>query len=149
LGAASIRSKLEDLTAWVLLPAFFVVSGMRTQFGLISGVDGWLICVIVVAVATIGKLVGTIVPARYAGLGWRDSIGLGVLMNTRGLMEIVIANVGLEYGLIPPQIFTVLVIMALVTTFATGPLMNLVEKGERDPPEDSHSQRLMAAAHAN
>jgi Kef-type K+ transport system membrane component KefB len=126
-GAVSfLKARLEDLTGIVLMPAFFVCSGMRTEFGLIDGLEGWLICVAVIAVATAGKLIGTIVPARLSNLGWNDSVSLGILMNTRGLMEIVIANIGLECGIIPPQMFAVLVIMALVTTFATGPLLNLV-----------------------
>ncbi len=107
------------------MPAFFVTSGMRTEFGLLHGWDGWLICILVIVVATAGKLIGTVIPARMAGLAWNDAFSLGALMNTRGLMEIVIANIGLECGLIPPQMFTILVIMALVTTAATGPLLNL------------------------
>jgi Kef-type K+ transport system membrane component KefB len=123
--AHQFNAKLEDLAAWVLMPAFFATSGLRTQFGLLHSWDGWLICVLVIVVATAGKFIGAVIPARMAGLPWRDSLSLGALMNTRGLMEIVIANIGLECGIIPPQMFTVLIIMALVTTAATGPILSL------------------------
>jgi Kef-type K+ transport system membrane component KefB len=123
-----LKEKLEDLTCTLLMPAFFVTSGMRTEFGALTGMHDWLICGLVIAVATAGKLIGAVIPARATGLTWHESLRLGILMNTRGLMEIVIANIGLECGLIPPKIFTVLVIMALVTTLATGPLLSLVER---------------------
>jgi Kef-type K+ transport system membrane component KefB len=127
-AAGRLKPKLEELTCGLLMPAFFVTSGMRTELGLLDWPSGWLICGLVIAVATAGKLIGVIAPARAAGLGWHDSLQLGVLMNTRGLMEIVIANVGLECGIIPPQMFTVLVITAVVTTLATGPLLQVLER---------------------
>jgi Kef-type K+ transport system membrane component KefB len=131
-ATGQLKVKLEDLTCTLLMPAFFVISGMRTEFGSLSGFDDWLICGLVVAVATAGKLIGAVIPARATGLTWHESLRLGILLNTRGLMEIVIANIGLESGLIPPKIFTVLVIMALVTTLATGPLLNIVERWPAD-----------------
>jgi Kef-type K+ transport system membrane component KefB len=127
-AAVQVKDKLEDFTCSLLMPAFFVISGMRTEFGSLSGFDDWLICGLVIAVATAGKLIGAVIPARATGLSWHESLRLGILMNTRGLMEIVIANIGLECGLIPPKIFTVLVVMALVTTLATGPLLNVFER---------------------
>jgi Kef-type K+ transport system membrane component KefB len=127
-ATAQLKSKFEDLTCTLLMPAFFVISGMRTEFGSLAGFDDWLICGLVIVVATAGKLTGAVLPARATGLTWHESLRLGILMNTRGLMEIVIANIGLECGLIPPKIFTVLIIMALVTTVVTGPLLNLVER---------------------
>jgi Kef-type K+ transport system membrane component KefB len=127
-ATVQLKSKLEDLTCTLLMPAFFVISGMRTEFGSLTGFDDWLICGLVIVVATAGKLIGAVIPARATGLTWHESMRLGILMNTRGLMEIVIANIGLECGLIPPKMFTVLVIMALVTTLATGPLLNFVER---------------------
>jgi Kef-type K+ transport system membrane component KefB len=127
-STAQLKSKLEELTSSLLMPAFFVISGMRTEFGALDGFDDWLICGLVIAVAMAGKLIGAVIPARMAGMAWSESMQLGILMNTRGLMEIVIANIGLECGLIPPKIFTVLVIMALVTTTITGPLLNVVER---------------------
>jgi Kef-type K+ transport system membrane component KefB len=128
LSGERLAGKIQDLTSALLMPAFFVVSGMRTEFGTLAEFDGWSLCLLVIAVAAAGKLIGTIVPARLAGLDWNESVRLGVLMNTRGLMEIVIANIALDCGIIPPQMFTVLVTMALVTTFATGPLLNLADR---------------------
>ncbi len=128
LSSKQLPEKLQDLTSSLLMPAFFVISGMRTEFGVLADFDGWLLCSLVIAVAAAGKLIGTIVPARLAGLDWNESVRLGILMNTRGLMEIVIANIALDCGIIPPQMFTMLVLMALVTTFATGPLLNLCER---------------------
>jgi Kef-type K+ transport system membrane component KefB len=141
-----LSGKLEDLTAWVLMPAFFVTSGMRTQFGLLQSWDGWLICLLVVVVATAGKLIGAVVPARMAGLPWRDSFALGALMNTRGLMEIVIANIGLECGIIPPQMFTVLIIMALVTSAAAGPVLNIT-MADHSRLRESDRRREFELAH--
>jgi Kef-type K+ transport system membrane component KefB len=126
--ARELPEKLHEVTGSLLMPAFFVISGMRTEFGTLNEFDGWLLCLAVVFVAAAGKLLGTILPARIAGLGWNESVRLGILMNTRGLMEIVIANIALDCGIIPPQMFTVLVMMALVTTFATGPLLSLTER---------------------
>jgi Kef-type K+ transport system membrane component KefB len=131
VSTEQLTGKLQDVTSALLMPAFFVISGMRTDFGTLGQLDGWLLCLMVVLVAAAGKLIGTIIPARLAGLGWNQSVRLGVLMNTRGLMEIVIANIALDCGVIPPQMFTALVIMALVTTFATGPLLNLTERWRR------------------
>ncbi|MEX2139379.1 MAG: cation:proton antiporter [Pirellulales bacterium] len=134
LSAEQLTGKLQDVTGTLLMPAFFVISGMRTEFGTLQEFDGWLLCGLVVAVAAAGKLIGTIVPARLAGLDWNESVRLGILMNTRGLMEIVIANIALDCGIIPPQMFTVLVVMALATTFATGPLLNLTERWSKQIP---------------
>jgi Kef-type K+ transport system membrane component KefB len=127
-ATSQLKGKFEDLTCTLLMPAFFVISGIRTEFGALTSVSDWLVCGLVIAVATSGKLIGAVIPARATGLSWHESLRLGILMNTRGLMEIVIANIGLECGLIPPKIFTVLIIMALVTTTATGPLLDYVER---------------------
>jgi K+:H+ antiporter len=140
-----LSAKLEDLTAWILMPAFFVTSGMRTQFGLLQSWDGWLICILVILVATAGKLIGAVIPARLAGLPWKDSFSLGALMNTRGLMEIVIANIGLECGIIPPQMFTVLIIMAIVTTAAAGPVLNLTLVDHTRSRKSDHRRELELA----
>ncbi len=137
LLARQLPGKLHDITSSLLMPAFFVISGMRTEFGTLHEFDGWVLCILVIAVAAAGKLLGTIIPARIAGLEWRESMRLGILMNTRGLMEIVIANIALDCGIIPPQMFTVLVVMALVTTFATGPLLSLTERITANPSGQS------------
>jgi Kef-type K+ transport system membrane component KefB len=98
---------------------------LRTQIGLLNDAQGWLICLGIIAVATLGKLGGTAFSARLTGMGWRDSLQLGALMNTRGLMELIALNIGYDLGILSPRIFTMLVIMALATTMLTGPLLTL------------------------
>lgn len=96
---------------------------MRTQIGLMDGAAAWLMCAVVVAVATIGKFGGTLGVARMTGLSWRDGAALGILMNTRGLMELVVLNIGLDLGVISPTLFAMMVVMAVVTTVATTPVL--------------------------
>jgi Kef-type K+ transport system membrane component KefB len=120
--ARSLRQSGE-LVVVLFLPAFFAFTGMRTEIGLVSGLDGWLICALIVFVATAGKFGGTLVAARASGLDWRHAAGLGILMNTRGLMELIVLNVGLDLGVISPTLFTMMVLMALTTTMATTPIL--------------------------
>jgi Kef-type K+ transport system membrane component KefB len=129
--AEQLRSRLEDVVVVLLLPIFFAFTGMRTELGLVSGATDWAVCGVVILVATLGKFGGSTVAARMAGMGWRDSSALGILMNTRGLMELIVLDVGLDMGVLSPTLFTMLVIMALVTTFATTPLLNLLMRGNR------------------
>jgi Kef-type K+ transport system membrane component KefB len=98
----------------LLLPAFFAFTGMRTQIGLVAGLEQWLVCGLIILVATAGKFGGTLVSARLAGLGWRDATALGLLMNTRGLMELIALNIGLDLKVISPTLFAMMVLMALV-----------------------------------
>lgn len=120
--ARALRQNLESLTI-LLLPAFFAFTGMRTEVGLLDSGSEWLICGIIIAVATVGKLGGALFAARLTGLSWRESSALGVLMNTRGLMELIVLNVGLELGVISQTLFTMMVLMALATTVATTPVL--------------------------
>lgn len=129
--ARDLTDRLEDVLIVLLLPAFFAFTGMRTQIGLVSGAGQWIICGLIIAVASVGKFGGTCVAARATGLGWRDSSALGVLMNTRGLMELIVLNIGFELHVISPELFAMLVLMALVTTFATTPILHLMAPGER------------------
>jgi Kef-type K+ transport system membrane component KefB len=99
---------------------------MRTEVGLISGWGDWLLCAAIIVVACAGKFGGTTLSARLTGLGWRDASALGVLMNTRGLVELIVLNIGLDLHVITPQLFTILVIMACVTTFMTAPLLEVL-----------------------
>lgn len=115
--------KLEDIVTILLLPAFFAYTGMRTQIGLIAGAEGWLICAAIIAMATVGKFGGTLAAARFIGLDWRTSASLGILMNTRGLMELIVLNIGLDLGIISPTLFAMMVLMALATTLATTPVL--------------------------
>jgi Kef-type K+ transport system membrane component KefB len=119
--------KLEDLVTILLLPAFFAYTGMRTQIGLVSGAEEWLLCGLIILVATAGKFGGTLAAARLAGLGWRESAALGALMNTRGLMELIALNIGLDLRVISPTLFAMMVLMALVTTVATTPVLHLLK----------------------
>ncbi|MEI9897400.1 MAG: cation:proton antiporter [Chthoniobacter sp.] len=117
--------RIENFSSVLLLPLFFVFTGLRTQIGLLNDWQGWLICLLIVAVATLGKLGGSAITARLTGMTWTDSLQLGALMNTRGLMELIALNIGYDLGILSPRIFTMLVIMALATTMLTGPLLTL------------------------
>jgi Kef-type K+ transport system membrane component KefB len=127
--AKELLRRLEDVVVILLLPAFFAFTGMRTQIGLVSGLEHWLICGVIIAVACAGKFGGSTLAARLSGLGWRDSACLGVLMNTRGLMELIVLNIGLDLKVISPTLFTMLVIMAVVTTLATSPILARLMRG--------------------
>ncbi len=126
--------KLEDVVTILLLPAFFAFTGMRTQIGLVSGIDHWLVCGLIILVATVGKFGGAFFSARLTGMSWRDSTAVGLLMNTRGLMELIALNIGLDMKVISPTLFAMMVLMALVTTMATSPLLQLLPSADvREP----------------
>jgi len=122
----SVASKLETLSNAVLLPLFFAFTGLRTSVRLMSGTTLWFYCGLIIAVAVSGKVLGCMVAARSAEMSWRQALSLGLLMNTRGLVELVILNVGLDLRVISPTLFSMMVVMALVTTFMTTPLLDLV-----------------------
>ncbi len=125
-----IAVRIENFSSVLLLPLFFAFTGLRTQIGLLNDVQDWLICLLIVAVATLGKFGGSSVTARLTGMNWSESLQLGALMNTRGLMELIALNIGYDLGILSPRIFTMLVIMALVTTMLTGPMLTFFrEKG--------------------
>jgi Kef-type K+ transport system membrane component KefB len=119
----AVRQGIERGVTAVLLPAFFAFTGMHTEIGLLSGGREWLLCGLIIAVATAGKFGGTIFAGRAMKLPWREAGALGALMNTRGLMELIVLNTGLELGVISPALFTMLVLMALATTLATTPIL--------------------------
>ena len=126
--AEGLRARLEDVVVVLLLPAFFAVTGLRTEIGLLRGAADWLLCGVIIAAATLGKWGGSYVAARLAGLDSRQSAAIGVLMNTRGLMELIVLNVGLDLGVLTPRLFAMLVLMALVTTFLTSPILGMLVK---------------------
>jgi Kef-type K+ transport system membrane component KefB len=128
--ASLVKDRIESLVTILLLPAFFAFAGMRTEIRLLDDVTAWLTCAAIVLVATAGKFGGAVLPARLAGYQWRQAARLGILMNTRGLMELIVLNVGLDLGIITPALFTMMVIMALVTTMAAGPLFGAVDGSE-------------------
>jgi len=122
----SIIDKLNDLTVVLLLPIFFALTGLNTSIGLVHGTELWMFFGIIMAAAVVGKMGGSIVAARISALKWREAVGLSILMNTRGLMELIILSIGLELGVISHILFTMLVMMALVTTFMTTPFFDWV-----------------------
>lgn len=123
-----IIEKVEDVALVLLLPLFFVLTGLRTEIGLVNTTTLWLICGMITLVAIAGKMGGSYIAARYTGENKYDSLAIGILMNTRGLMELIILNIGYDLGILSPQVFTMLVIMALVTTLMTNPLLNLLDR---------------------
>ncbi len=126
--AHGLRERLEDLVVVLLLPLFFAYSGLRTQIGLLDTPAAWGFCALLTGVAVLGKFGGAMGAARLTGQSWRDSISVGVLMNTRGLMELVVLNIGLDLGVISPKVFTMMVLMALVTTVMTSPLVAWLQR---------------------
>jgi Kef-type K+ transport system membrane component KefB len=118
--------KVEDISVILLLPLFFVFTGLRTEIGLINEPYLWKVTGCIILVAVVGKFIGSALAAKFVGQNWRDSLTIGALMNTRGLMELVVLNIGYELGVLSPKIFTMMVIMALVTTFMTGPALDLI-----------------------
>jgi Kef-type K+ transport system membrane component KefB len=121
--ARAFERRLNRPVTILLLPAFFALAGMRTEIGLLSGWNEWLAGGLIIATATAGKFGGTLVAGWATGLRWGDAAALGVLMNTRGLMELIVLNVGLELGVISPALFAMMVLMALVTTVAATPVL--------------------------
>jgi len=121
-----MSEKIEDVSLVLLLPLFFVFTGLRTEIGLLNSGSLWGYAFLVFVVAITGKFAGTAIASRFVGLPWKDSLIVGALMNTRGLIELVALNIGYDIGVLSPEIFTILVLMALVTTFMTGPAMTFI-----------------------
>jgi len=135
-AARIIRPRLESVVTILLLPAFFALTGMRTRIDLLSEPVNWLICGLIVLVATLGKFGGTFVAARLTGSSSHDSAVLGTLMNTRGLMELIVLNVGLDLRIISPTLFAMMVLMALATTILTSPVLRLLKAQTTFSEED-------------
>jgi Kef-type K+ transport system membrane component KefB len=134
--------KVEDVSVVLLLPLFFVFTGLRTKIGLLDDWHLWGIALLIIAVAVVGKFLGSALAARFVGQPWRDSLIIGALMNTRGLMELIVLNIGKDLGVLSDEIFTMLVLMALITTFMTGPMLDLInwlmpEKKSEEEIQDS------------
>ncbi|MFZ1237705.1 MAG: cation:proton antiporter, partial [Anaerolineae bacterium] len=125
--ARAFTQQLRHVVTILLLPAFFAFTGMRTRIDLLSAPALWLLCGLIIVTAIAGKFGGTFAAARLTGLRWREAALLGVLMNTRGLMELIVLNVGLELGVISPTLFAMMVLMALVTTMLTSPLLRILK----------------------
>lgn len=127
-----IMDKIEDVALVLLLPLFFVATGLRTQVGLLNDSSLWIVCGYIILVAVVGKFGGSAIAARMAGETMKDSLSIGALMNTRGLVELVVLNIGYDLGILTPQVFTMMVIMALFTTLMTNPLLNIINRIYRD-----------------
>lgn len=138
-----LKEKIGAFISAALLPLFFAFTGLRTQIALLDDWQSWLACLGIIAVAVAGKLGGSMMAARWAGLNWSDSISIGVLMNTRGLMELVVLNIGYDLGILTERIFAIMVLMALVTTCMTGPLLSLIALLSR---KGSEQERLATIA---
>ncbi len=132
--ARELGRKLQDFVVVLFLPAFFAFTGLRTQLNLVHGAEQWGLCLAITLVACLGKFGGTAVASRMSGLDWRHSVALGALMNTRGLMELIVLNVGLDQGVISPALFSMMVVMAVVTTLAAAPALDLLGRWSLSTP---------------
>jgi Kef-type K+ transport system membrane component KefB len=142
--------RIKDVALFLLLPLFFVFTGLRTQIGLLNEPYLWGVCAITILVAVTGKFVGSASAAKFVGQSWKDSLSIGALMNTRGLVELIVLNIGYDLGVLNKEVFAILVIMALVTTFMTVPILNLLDKifgkspSEEELPDDLPEEELIS-----
>lgn len=139
--------KVEDIALVLLLPLFFVFTGLRTEIGLLNDPYLWKVTGFIILVAVVGKFVGSALAARFVGQTWKDSLTIGALMNTRGLMELVVLNIGYDLGVLTPEVFAMMVLMALFTTVMTGPALDLINwifksKKENVPVEISQISKF-------
>ncbi|UQB68999.1 cation:proton antiporter [Epilithonimonas zeae] len=135
--------KVEDVALVLLLPLFFVFTGLRTQIGLLNDPHLWKIGGLIILTAVIGKFVGSALTAKFLRLNWKDSLTIGALMNTRGLTELIVLNIGYDLGVLGPELFAMLVIMALFTTFMTGPSLDIINyffKGKKSSLEEDYNE---------
>lgn len=121
-----LTEKIEDVSLVLLLPLFFVFTGLRTQIGLLNESHLWVMCGFIILTAVAGKFGGSAFASRFVGQSWKESLSIGALMNTRGLMELIVLNIGYDLGVLTPEVFAMMVIMALVTTFMTGPALDII-----------------------
>jgi Kef-type K+ transport system membrane component KefB len=133
-----LSGKFQDLTVVLFLPVFFAFTGLKTSISLLSDANLWGYCLIIIATAIAGKLGGAMLAARLTGQTWREAGAIGILLNTRGLMELVILTIGLEAGIISPTVFTMMVLMALFTTAITTPLLQLFYQSPQAQQIENH-----------
>ncbi|MBS1612571.1 MAG: cation:proton antiporter [Bacteroidetes bacterium] len=132
--------KLEDVSSLILLPIFFAITGLRTQIGLLNEPAQWLLCLAIIGIAVLGKFGGATAAAKLVGQPWRSSFSIGALMNTRGLMELVVLNIGYDMGILSAELFAIMVLMALATTFMTSPLLDFINYvSTRKPASQKHT----------
>lgn len=137
-----LMGKVEDVSLVLLLPLFFVFTGLRTQIGLLNQSHLWGVCGIIVLTAVAGKFGGSTLAARFVGQNWKDSLSIGALMNTRGLMELIVLNIGYDLGILSPEVFSMMVLMALVTTFMTAPALDAINYLFPDKENSSTTNKL-------
>lgn len=140
----AVRARLDMLVSVLLLPLFFALTGMRTRLDLLTEPRMWLWTGVVLAAAVAGKMGGAILAARWTGQSWHDALALGALLNTRGLVELVVLNIAYNAHVFSPTLFTMLVVMALVTTMLTTPILNLL--GVEHHGKESLDMSLIEAA---
>lgn len=128
-----LHERLETFSTAFLLPLFFAYTGLRTQIGLLDSWKDWLICGGVIVIASAGKLGASMLAARWTGMGWKPSLAVGILMNVRGLVELIVLDIGYDFGILSPRMFTMMVVMALVTTFMAGPVLSRLGFGWHPP----------------
>jgi len=129
--------KVEDVALVLLLPLFFVLTGLRTEIGLINDINLWKITGLIILVAVTGKFLGGALSAKFVGLNWHDSLSIGALMNTRGLMQLVVLSIGYDLGVLTPAVFAMMIIMAIVTTIMTGPALDVIKKIFKNQGEEN------------
>lgn len=146
--------KVEDVALVLLLPLFFVFTGLRTQIGLLNDGHLWITAGFIILTAVVGKFAGSALTAKFLGINWKESLTIGALMNTRGLMELIVLNIGYDLGVLSPQIFAMMVIMALFTTFMTGPALDFInflfkskKDDEESPVNDAKYRVLLSFDH--
>jgi Kef-type K+ transport system membrane component KefB len=140
-----LASRIEDVSLVILLPLFFAFTGLKTQIGLLNDGATWLVCGLIILVAVAGKFGGSSLAAKFTGQSWADSFAIGALMNTRGLIELIVLNIGYDLGVLSPTVFTMMVIMALVTTFMTAPALYWIDRIRwklESPSPESLPERL-------
>lgn len=142
-----MTEKVEDVALVLFLPLFFVFTGLRTEIGLLNTPHLWMVCLCFIGVSILGKMIGATFSARIVGESWKDSLSIGVLMNTRGLMELIVLNIGYEMGIIPSSLFVIFVIMALFTTFMANPSLILIEKIAKRRHGSHRNRRSQPSSH--
>lgn len=140
----SLRGRLDMLVSVLLLPLFFALTGMRTRLDLLDDSAMWLWAGIVLAAAVFGKMGGAALAARFTGQSWRNAVALGALLNTRGLVELIVLNIAYNVGAFSPTLFTMMVVMALATTMSTTPILNFLHIDEREHPRRTETEPVLA-----
>jgi Kef-type K+ transport system membrane component KefB len=126
---AAVNNRMRDFVAVFFLPVFFTLTGLRTDISSMSGRSAWIVGIVVILVACLGKFGGCFIAGKLSGLTWREAFSIGAMMNTRGLMELIVLNVAYDLGIIPKPVFFIFVIMAVVTTYMTAPVLRYLIRG--------------------